>query len=184
MRTTVYIPDGLAEALERHKSTINVSAILQEGLHREIRRLDLANEPQPPPQEILDRLRIEKKTWEDKWFAVGVQLGNQWARQARYESLKQTAEYWRRKRHDKSKDRHSLSDPVDRILMDEFGYPVHPDDLIGTGVAKRYPALNEIYEYNDEYDSAYKKDYDTQALARGWYDGVLAFWESVKDELS
>ena len=185
MRTTVYIPDDLGEALERHKAAINVSALLQEGLQREIGRLELAGELDAPDTDVIERLRSEKEAWEDKWFKVGVRLGDEWARQARYEGLKSAAEYWEENRHRKP-PRLPTSDPVAKILVEAFGMDgprLDAEELLGSGITKRYPALADVWPIDEEYALPYWASYDKQAMSRGWAEAVLEFWESVKGEL-
>ncbi len=184
MQKTVYITDELGEGLERHKQAINVSAILQEGLQREIRRLELASSQDTTAEEIVDRLRTEKRAWEDKWYEAGVSLGGEWARQARYESLKWAAEHWHKQRRAKWPNLPS-QDPVKKVLAEVFGSSfVEPDELVGSEIFERYPTIGQFFGYDDEHDYAYARNYDERAVARGWADAVLAFWESVKSELA
>lgn len=88
---TVYIPDDLFKQVEKHKDRINLSAIFQEALKRNLEKVSISSTEQFPREELesaIERLRREKDELKQQDYEEGVKEGREWALQrATYEEL-------------------------------------------------------------------------------------------------
>jgi len=88
MRVNAYIPDGLAQKIEPHRQSLNISQILQRALVREVARLEAsAARGADLNEEAVKRLLVEKQEFEQDWENEGLKLGMQWALDAAYADL-------------------------------------------------------------------------------------------------
>ncbi len=89
-KVTLSIPDMLHEKLKEWRDSFNFSKMFQDALTEAIQKKEeLANRFSQDAElpDIIHRLRQEKMAWEKKFYKIGKQEGDKWARSVRYEDL-------------------------------------------------------------------------------------------------
>ncbi|HKZ50395.1 MAG TPA: hypothetical protein VJ256_01360 [Dehalococcoidia bacterium] len=172
---SIWIPDDL-EADLKEQSRINVSAICQEALRRELARLRPLGEGVEIPEEVVARLRQENDEYERASREKGFKAAIVWAKQARLTELKYWLDLGANAKTMPSLVK-SVRDPLYEWI-DQFGGS--EEDLL-----QRYPALQDIgvVMFEPEVGEVCTAEGDPDAFKQGWLEGVEAFWNRVKEML-
>ncbi len=142
-RMSISIPDELFEKLQDYKSSINVSKICQETISEVIQRKeDFHNRMNETPKmdEIIERLRAQKRESEGIVCERARIDGQEWAKIAHYVELIEAG------------DHVAIYDYLRSVLPE---IKLHSDNM------------NKI----------------THEYRRGWCQGILDFWQKVKDKI-
>ena len=94
-RITISIPDDLKQQLAqtRVKRSLNVSRVCQQALRREVRRLLELPTDLRRMEQLLGRLRAERRRDEERWFAAGSAAARDWVEhEASLQQLEQLGE--------------------------------------------------------------------------------------------
>lgn len=94
-RITISIPDDLKQQLAqaRVKRSLNVSRVCQQALRREVRRLLELPTDLRRMEQLLGRLRAERRRDEERWFAAGSAAARDWVEhEAGLQQLEQLGE--------------------------------------------------------------------------------------------
>ena len=157
MNLTVYVPDALHKRLEQHRDQINVSAVLQRSLQRE---LDALEAPTDLSEEALERavqrLMAEKESFETQFRERGIAEGLKWALTATYEQL---AQIERKRRQLK------MVAGLDEARILALLKKVCPSTLKGM-------------DLSEEFESA---SAEREAYVLGVLDGILKVWMRLRE---
>ena len=183
-RLNISVPDDLYKRLDEVRDSLNVSAVCQEALRREVAR----REPMPSDvevtEEMIERLRSEKEDYERQSRDRGFQVGMEWARRAKYKELQQWGEY-------EPSRPESLADlntpPYETV---RWLYELS-ENTGGTkaieGLLKSYPELKcaeVVWDYpNDPYECFWFRFGDKRLFNEGFLDAVKQFWDIVKERI-
>ncbi len=181
-RLNISVPDELYERLEQIRDSLNVSAVCQEALRRELgRREPLAGDAEIT-DEIIERLSAEKEDYERESRERGFLVGTEWAQRAKFSQLRWWGEY-------KPASPESLgrieTPPYQAVnLIYELGEGVGEQRSVDH-VLQSYPELKHLVIWHDPRDNI---DFsfqfgDKRLFNEGFLQAVKRFWESVKDRL-
>lgn len=192
-RINITVPDDLHARLQKWRERVNVSAICQEALEKEVSRLEAVPSHIEDLDEVVARLRREKEEYERESFEKGLQFGLEWARSARYLQLKRWVRVWEREKRSIAAGRMDrvpdVPDPDD-LFWEELGEDWHTsfrdwDQLAtDTDLLERYPslkAMTRVEWFREGFHALYLNTGDKDAFKRGWFEGLDTFWRSVKD---
>lgn len=169
MRVNINVPEDLnaqIKALKEAGADINVSAVCQECLVREVgfQKATLAA-PDATAKAIV-RLRRERETAQREWFDVGVDIGGDVAIELEYSDLQKVVDY---------QSDIEGSGSVSSDLMREL------DQVLTT-----YDATFEDTIRNGDYGD-WSRLLDDADANEGYYKGlclaVSKFWDRVKDDV-
>jgi post-segregation antitoxin (ccd killing protein) len=160
MNLTVYVPDALHKRLERHRDQINVSAVLQRCLQRELDALESAVEAsQEAMDEAIRRLVAEKTELEGRSRDRGMSEGLKWALSAPYEQLAAVQRGHQRLQH----TAHVSFVRVQALLKKICGSTLQP-----------------LETWEDRIDSAVERE----AYVFGVLEGILKVWSRLQEASS
>jgi len=169
-RINISIPDELHADLEKWRDQLNVSGICQEALRKEAARLEAVATAGDDLDAVVKRLRAEKDEWEKHWYEVGVQLGYEWARRARYRRLLE------------SLDHAPAEDVVEFVTGFSKGTMMRRESTEKVVVV--YPSIRHVLEEVPRAKGFVRlREYNTARLCAGWLKGVRDFWNQIKDAL-
>jgi len=174
-RINISVKDDLYERLQAFRDSINVSRICQEAITAEVQEKEdfrkRMNET-PDMEDIIARLRRQSR----EGFVIvrekGIKDGEDWAKTAHYDDLFEAV------------DNEGLE-----INIGDNGYELPPEiveylfekNAVKAQIADVIEYLNvvlpdlKIRKHNhDELNSEY---------TRGWYKGVVDFWDEIKDAI-
>jgi len=183
-RLNISVPDDLYKRLDEVRDSLNVSAVCQEALRREISR----REPMPSDvdvtEETIERLRSEKEDHERRSRDRGFQVGMEWARRAKYNELHQWGEY----EPGRAERLADLNTPPYETV--QWLYELS-ENTGGTkvidGFLKSYPELKYaevVWDYpNDPYECFWFHFGDKRFFNEGFLDAVKQFWHIVKERI-
>lgn len=169
MRVNITIPDELDASIKELRNTgadINVSAVCQDCLRREVEfQKNTAAAPDAEAKAIV-RLRRERETAQREWFDLGVEVGADAATDLEYNDLQKVVDY--------QSDIEAAGN-VNSNLMREL------DQVLTT-----YDATFEDTLRNGDYDG-WSNLLDQVDANEGYYKGfclaVSKFWDRVKDDV-
>ena len=160
-KITLSIPDLLHEKLTEWRSSFNFSKIFQEALTEAIQKKEelqrrFSEELDMP--DIIRRLQAEKLAWENKYYRSGKAEGLRWSRSAPYEALVHVVHI---------KDTYDSENTYDLTRHKDY-----------------QPYFRQIYETHElgRYTAETGADHE-QKFMDGWLDGVLTFWNEVKEQI-
>lgn len=162
-RTTISIPDDLHEKMERWKSEFNYSRIFQETISQLIESKERIRES-ASMEEIIERLRKEKKEGEHVYYEEGKEFGANWVKKAHYDEIQLMLE----------------TDP------ETGGNSTDSDDDTWESIEDD---LKQQFEYdtkmnfdNDSYSGRWLNS-KAEKFFSGWKDAVAEFWEEIKNKI-
>ena len=156
-RITISIPDHVAELVEEHRESINISSICAEALERRCRTLRKTKQKGEAIQMAVSRYRAQHAEILSESKEVGFEMGADFILR---ESDLATARKLARLYHD-SKDTHlEVWDSLTKILRQDWVGKVHD--------------LKEIIE---------ERDLDFDDVAEGFLEGVMDVWPKIEAEL-
>lgn len=173
-QVTIYVPQDLADALDRQRDRLNVSQVCAQALRKEIATLEAVavqatndSPPREPAEEpraavdemqaLMERLRLQKQR--SLQHADEVERARTraaaWIREAHYEQIKHFGEL------------EPAADP-ERFYTDSFRLTPHEEDATRDwGRQRTREGLS----------------FSFPAYRRAWHDYVRAFWQQVKDQI-
>lgn len=89
-KITLTVPDPLYQKIDKWRSAFNLSRIFQEAVSEAIRRKEDFQKrlgEESGFNEVIQRLKREKYSWEEKLFRNAEKEGRRWAARAHYEDL-------------------------------------------------------------------------------------------------
>ena len=170
-QVTIYVPQDLAEALDRQRDRINVSQVCAHALRKEIGKLEAVAEPDidtgndsPPAAEpademqaLIERLRLQKQRSLEHADEIerARKRAEGWIRKARYEQLKYFGE---------------IEPPADeqRFYAGTFRLTQHEE--VATSVWGRQRTRDGL-------------SFSFPVYRRAWHQQVRDFWQQVKDQI-
>lgn len=167
---TIYVPQDLADALDRQRERLNVSQVCAQALRKEISTLEAVAGPatvdvQPPPpdepvderQAIIERLRLQKQRSVEHADEVERARARAagWLKKAHYEQIKHFGEL-------------EPTAGTERFYAESFRLTPHEEEVTRDWGRQR---TREGLSFS-------LPDY-----RRAWHQHVRAFWQQVKDEI-
>ena len=164
-KITLSIPDMLHEKLSEWRSSFNFSKLFQEALTEAIEKKENFQKrfsQEMDMSHVIQRLKEEKLNWGRKYFDLGKKEAMGWVKTARYETLLYVTAF-------------------------EKYYDILFDPKMNTYFKQIYETagLNPYSALPAGETGAGKQvllDHDKQFI-EGWFNGVLEFWNQVKDKL-
>jgi post-segregation antitoxin (ccd killing protein) len=176
-QVTIYVPQDLAEALDRQRERLNVSQVCAQALRKEVGKLeavaDVSNlhdamgsgaatelpssEPVDETQALVERLRRQKQRSLDHADEVerARTRAEGWLKKAHYEQIKRFGEW------------ESTGAP-DRFYAESFRLTPHEEEVTRDwGRQRTRDGLS----------------FSLAAYRRAWHQHVRAFWYQVKDQI-
>lgn len=170
-QVTIYVPQDLAEALDRQRERLNVSQVCAHALRKEVGKMeavaDPVNAPEPSAvepvepvdemQAVLERLRLQKQRSLEHADEVerARARAQGWLRKAHYEQIKHFGEL------------ESTTEPQ-HLYSVSFRLTPHEESVTGDwGRRRTRDGLS----------------FSFPVYRRAWHEHVRAFWEQIKDQL-
>lgn len=163
-KVTISVPDQLHEKMEKWRKSFNFSRIFQKAIGEAIRKKEEFRKRlggDETMERIIERLRKEKEEESAIYYEEGREYGIEWAKASHYVSLKVAVEW----------DPHSGDAPDDEDIRDQLDLAITEDEN------RRFDTDEWHYHRWMTTDSAIKN------YLIGWHDGVVEFWNEVKDKL-
>jgi len=184
-RVNIFVPDDLHENLEKIRDTLNVSAICQDALRREVaRRQPLAGDVEVT-EEIIERLQSERETYERTSQERGFVAGIEWARRAKFPALSR----WGRYKYTSEESLERLTTPpYDAVhWIYENGENLGGSNKDVDRIRQANPELAHLPVVWDHISGGGEVFWfefgDTRWFNQGFLQAVKRFWELVKDRL-
>lgn len=173
-RMSISIPDELFKKFQDYKGSINVSKICQIAISEAIQRKeDFRNRMNETPEmdEIIERLRAQKGESESIVFERARIDGQEWAKIAHYVELIEAVDEIE---DDFEEVDYDLSPNIPEYLYERHN--IEADDQYAI-----YDYLRSVLpEVKLHSDNMIRIGYEYR---RGWYQGILDFWQKVKDKI-
>ena len=174
-RTSISLPDDLAERLEPLKGQINISQVCQIALETKVRvheQIQAALSEEDVMKGLVQRMRIQRAEANDLSYLLGQEDGQHWAiREATYQEL-----------HRWGPDRTLYREPRDEwefqdALIRYDGGPYLVEDTFPSGTAQQLLEKRRLAMENNA------QVFEPQAFQMGFLASVRAVWSQVKEEL-
>ena len=152
-RINITLPDLLFDRLQKVKTKLNVSGVAQDALEYAVRRIERTGKELSAMDEIIERLKTEKKKYEEEQRASGYENGLKDAKDLDYESLLfivNTCE--------------EFDNEMRMSLMDFFMQTEAWTEWLQECI------FDDVEDKNEDY-------------FLGWIDGVQKFWGEVESKL-
>ena len=167
-QVTIYVPQDLADALDRQRQRLNVSQVCAQALREEVGKVEAVADAAVAPessgeglvdemQALIERLRLQKQRsleHADEVERAGRRV-EAWLKKAHYEQIKHFGE------------QEPTTDP-DRYYAESFRLTHHEE--VATQVWGRQRTQDGL-------------GFSVVAYRRAWHERVRAFWEQVKEQL-
>lgn len=155
---TISIPDALAERLKAVKQKFNVSGVCQDAIEREVTKQEFYMKEPKDMEQIVKRLRAEKKQVIEAMKDLGRKEGRESAENMEYKDLRQVERI------------------AETVASGTFVTAV--EEVTATDVWEEW--LSEHVKETQEEQGA---GFDLEAYLEGWVEGVMEFWHQIKDKL-
>ena len=175
----IYIPEDLAEALQRHREALNLSQICARALRQEVHKMETAGQPQPPEgvniPRVLARLRDEQQR-QSTAFRDGAADAARWLEEeATVEEIRRFAEWT----------------PAEHILLTPAMGSGDPGSLSARLQGKNAPPRRMFTSKSDWFRQRVEQvrasgvdDHQYWvAYFKGWQHTVAATWSQIRDQL-
>ena len=183
-RVNISVPDDLYKRLEEVRDFLNISAVCQEALSRELARREHPPEDVEVTDELIQRLRTEKEDYERESREKGLQIGTEWAKRAKFPQLRQWGEYKPR-----SPERLASLDtpPYETVewlyeLGENVGGTRSVEQLLQSNPELK-PAKVVWGHPNDPMQIFWFQFGDKRSFNEGFLEAVKRFWEQVKERI-
>lgn len=167
-QVTIYVPQDLADALDRQRQRLNVSQVCAHALRQEVGKMEAvadvvavsessAEERVDELPALIERLRLEKQRSQehaDEVERAGKRV-EAWLKKARYEQIKHFGEL------------EPTTDP-ERFYAESFRLSQHEE------------LVTKMWGRERTQDGL---GFSIGAYRRAWHERVRAFWEQVKEQL-
>ena len=184
-RVNIFVPDNLHEDLENIRDTLNVSAICQDALRREVARRQPLTGDVELTEEMIERLQSEKETYERTSQERGFVAGIEWARRARFPELRRWGRY-----------KHASEESLERLTTPPYD-AVHwiyenAENLGGSNkdvdrIKQANPELAHlpvVWEYIPGGGEVFWFEFgDHRCFNQGFLQAVKRFWEQVEERI-
>lgn len=160
-KVTLSVPDELHEKMNQWRSSINFSKAFQKTIKSIIAKKEGFNKrlmEEMDISDVLERLKKEKKDFEEKYRSIGQKLGLEWSKAAHY------------------------SDLIYAVNWNPKGDPTK-DDRLGSyfsSIISSDPFLKTKKLIDVKID---EKNEHISKLVAGWKESVNQFWTEIKDNL-
>ena len=165
-RTTITLPDTLAERLAKVKHRVNISGVCAQALEttvtdieNELDRLETLRQEVGDMDTLIDRLKEEKEGFMQKRVEQGAQYAKGWVSRSSYEDIK-----------------HWVSiggDILPNLYVGEWnGAPPLPEDIIDD--------WTEMMKDRDDSRLVPTEDDEIGAFMEGFYTGLCNQWEMME----
>ena len=160
-KITLSIPDRLHEKLNEWRNSFNLSKMFQDALSDAIEKKEAFSKKfceEFDMTQIIDRLQQEKEQWLKNFYTAGKKRGFGWAQAAPYQDL---------------------------LYVLDCGDTCNTGQDTGQNIVRhsRFKAyFEQLYDAHDltRYIRQGGGDHE-QKFLEGWFDGVNAFWNEVKE---
>jgi hypothetical protein len=181
-RMNISLPDDLHEELQGFRQRINVSAVCQEAIRREVGRLKPTDDSVVVSDDVVDRLRAEKDELETTSRQIGFAVGTDWARRAAFRELRR----WGTK--DYAADRLGKMDtpPIEAVRWMAQEGEFAGGQVQIQSIVRRYPEFVHLpIQYSSPWDYPdFSFDFgDRASFNAGFLDAVAKFWGEVSRRL-
>lgn len=168
---SVGIPGELAARLEPYRDKISPTAVFQQAIEDIVTRYEEMDAPIPTGEkmaEIVERMRQEKTECATDWEKEGHQEGIRYASAAGYKRVRDALTFADRLKFAKDHDG-SISWPMvmESKISDISSYF---QNMVGKEVDLKKNTQGDFDECSEKW-------------ILGWCDGVIAFWESLPEDL-
>ena len=171
-RINVSITDELATRAEKWKGKYSASELYQRALDEFVSRKEQLAErvkgESEDMEQVIERLKSQKKQAENDFFSEGQEEGADWAKTTDYLELKYAAERF---------------DPFE--MSYQKSSDIRSDWLFGNDVLGEY-----FSSINEERPDLFKEDQwdsissEAEKFLKGWLEAVRAFWAEVSPQLN
>lgn len=174
---SISIPEKLHERLQNLKDKINVSKLCQAAISKEVKKIEDFQKrihKSPKTEKIIARLSKEKNESEGLVYERGKKDGEQWAKIAHYDDLYGAV------CREEDEDIISSSPMTDLELeIIDYLFDKHKIESKGSGeLIEEY--LNQVLPVRVHTHNFYIY---TLSYRRGWYQGILDFWNEIKNKI-
>ncbi len=182
-RMNISLPDDLHQELGSYRAQINISAACQRALRLEIDRLKPTDATVEPVDEVVERLRAEKRELETTSRKRGFDVGVEWANRASFVDLRRWGA-----RKVRADDLATLKTPLDET----YRWSIETGEAFGgQAAAEQYVQRNPEFRplpvyHSDPWDGAMHFSFDfgdRASFNAGFLDAVSKFWLAVKVRL-
>jgi len=177
---SISIPEKLHERLQNLKDRINVSKLCQDAILKEIDRMEAFFKrvhKSPKTEKIIERLSKEKSESSGLVYERGRMDGEQWARIAHYDDLYAAV---CKEEDDNIIDTGGPLDDLEPEILN-YLYEKHKKKANGAkGFYEIEDYLNLVLPIRVHTHNFYIY---TESYRRGWYQGILDFWNEIKDKI-
>ena len=169
-KITIGMSDELHEGMQKWKGSMNFSKIFRDAVSTNIQRKEAFKKQlkgeKKEMNEIIERLRNEKQSSNERWFDIGKTDGLEFAKSVSYDDL-QYAVRW--------------------ITIQAINDNVITTSLLGDEVLGDYfSSFFDEYEELDWVETTPGNHIPNDAYCQweaGWHEAVVEFWEEIKDQL-
>nr|WP_321404194.1 hypothetical protein [uncultured Desulfobacter sp.] len=158
-KITLSIPDRLHEKLNEWRSSFNLSKMFQDALSDAIEKKEAFSKKLSEEfdmTQIINRLQQEKEQWLKTFYNAGRNRGFGWAQGAHYQDLLYVLDY---------DDTYNCEQEIVRHNR----FKAYFEDLYNAHELTRYTNQGAV-------------DHEKTFL-QGWFDGVNAFWNEVREHI-
>ena len=173
---SISIPDPLHERLQNLKDKINVSKICQDAISKEVQKIEDFQKrirKSPKTEKTIQRLSKERNESEGLVYERGKKDGEEWAKIAHYDDL--YGAVCREEDEDiiNSNPMTDLEQEILDYLFDKYKIEPKGDEPFEDYINQVLPV--KVHSHNFYlYTLSYR---------RGWYQGILDFWNEIKDKI-
>lgn len=169
----VYIPEDLAEALQRHRDALNLSQICARALRQEVQKMEVAAQPHGGVNipRILDRLRDEQQRQSAAHRDGAADAARWMEEEATLEEIRRFAEWAPQAGYAELLSQ--FNSTFTHKLLGKNAPPKGPSHP-SRAFLQRHEELRRSGMYEPDYWPSYFK---------GWQQAVAAAWSEIKDQL-
>lgn len=176
---SISIPEKLHERLQKLKGKINVSKLCQDAIDYEVKKKEAFLKrihKSPKTDKIIARLSKEKNESTGLVYERGLMDGEQWAKIAHYDDLYAAV--------CKEEDEDIIKNPqLEDLEWEILDYLLKKHKVKYEGRPIEEPIeeyLNSVLPVKVRTPNYYIY---TIAYRRGWYQGILDFWNEIKEKI-
>lgn len=157
-KITIALPEELFKRLQAVKDRFNISGVCQEALAAKIEIEELYMKGSEKMEDVIGRLKAEKKELEKEWYDTGFKDALENAKKMSYAELKEI---------------------FGVHAYDQEAQLSYADYVYNTDLLKHNDWLCKKVEELEEENG----DFSEEQYLNGWVTGVLKFWDEVSEKL-
>lgn len=170
-RYSITLPDDLAEKFEEHKKALSLSVICRDAvdvaINDRINVLKRMEQGEETMEDVIERMKAEKKELEAVYSKEGEEFGIEWAKTQSYQGLKSTALFMIEHEDFEDMEGHFLRKPC--AVLEEF-----------QRASRLYESDHAVPFYDHELDEVTSEGIE---WLLGFREGVLAVWDKISEAL-